>query len=112
MKPQSVSDVFAYVKKVAEKKGWKLNYDARFLSDLVDGMFSQYQRHGYFLCPCRESWDDIDKDRDVICPCAYAEADIAEYGHCFCGLYLSDTAYKEKKEVSSIPERRPEDKCP
>lgn len=112
MRPESKSDVLEYVKRVAAKRGWKLNYDEDFLMDLVDGLFTQYSRHGYFLCPCRESWDDIDKDRDVICPCSYAQADIDEYGHCFCGLYLSEEAFAQRKEVSAIPERRPESKCP
>lgn len=47
--------------------------------------------------------------RDVICPCVYAGEDITEYGHCFCGLFLSREFHTTGKEVQPIPERRPEE---
>lgn len=101
-----------FVQKAAEKNGWKLIQDAEMLSDLVDGLAANLKRYGYFQCPCRDSWGEREKDRDIICPCSYAAADIQEYGRCYCGLYQSDAYLRSGEELSAIPERRPEERFP
>jgi len=40
-------------------------------------------------------------------PGDYRDADLEEYGACFCSLYVSDAVAKGERMVSSIPERRP-----
>ena len=40
-------------------------------------------------CPCRLAAGDREWDRDIICPCVYREPDVAEYGSCYCNLYVS-----------------------
>ncbi len=59
------------------------------------------QRLGYYQCPCRLSWDDRTKDQDIICPCVYAHDDIAEFGHCFCSLYLSEEFDRSGEEPAA-----------
>ena len=105
-------DVVLFVQAVAHYRGWRINPDREFLDALIDGLLSNYNQHNYFLCPCRDSWEDKDKDKDVICPCYYAGEDIKEYGHCYCGLYLSEKFLKSGKEVEGIEERRPYDLIP
>ncbi|ADN03023.1 ferredoxin-thioredoxin reductase catalytic domain-containing protein [Spirochaeta thermophila] len=107
-----IEEARRFVERAARKRGWAINPDERFVSFLVEGLARQRDRHGYYLCPCRESWEDREKDRDVVCPCVYAEADIAEYGQCFCGLFFSREAAREGREAGSIPERRPPERCP
>jgi ferredoxin-thioredoxin reductase catalytic subunit len=106
--PKKTVDVVSFVHAVAKKRGWKLNGDADFLDMLVEGLQVNSERLGYLQCPCRLSWDDRSKDRDIICPCVYAADDIAEYGHCFCSLFFSADFDFSSQEISSIPERRPE----
>ena len=101
-----------FVEKVAAKRGWVLNPDQELLGDIVDGLAANANRLGYYQCPCRLSWDDRTKDKDIVCPCDYAAADIAQYGHCFCSLYLSPQFAASGKALGSIPERRPANRFP
>lgn len=101
-----------FAESVANHQGWALNYDRQFVKTLINGLAENYNRYGYYLCPCREGWAEREKDKDIICPCIYADPDIKQYGHCFCGLYLSREHCKNRKEVQSIPERRKEELFP
>ena len=41
---------------VAAKQGWVLNPDAEFTQDLVEeGLTTNWNRYGYYLCPCRDT---------------------------------------------------------
>jgi ferredoxin-thioredoxin reductase catalytic chain len=92
----------------AAHHGWRLNPDQDFRAGLLGGLTTNFKRYGYFLCPCRDSLGRREADRDVICPCNYAEADIAEYGHCFCALYLNEGFLASGRTPAQIPERRPD----
>ena len=104
-KRKSYDEVKAYVQKIAEKNDWKLNPDQETLHDLIDGLKVNINRYGYYNCPCRDSQEDRNLDRDIICPCRYSEPDITEFGHCYCALYF-DKDYDFSKPVEMIPERR------
>ena len=67
-------------------------------NDLVEGLAINKERFGYRSCPCRLATGGKEKDRDIICPCQYAEPDIKEYGHCYCALYLSKEFIDQNKE--------------
>ena len=99
--PAKVRD---YVLQVARHRGWVLNPDEALVGPVVAGLATQSGRFGKPFCPCRDV-DGGQSDKDIVCPCAYAPADIDEYGQCFCGLYLSQD--KDPGTVGSIPERRP-----
>jgi ferredoxin-thioredoxin reductase catalytic subunit len=94
----------AYALQVAKHRGWVLNPDAALTDPIVAGLATQAARFGKPYCPCRDV-DGGEADRDIVCPCAYAPADIAEFGQCFCGLYLAPG--KDPASVGSLPERRP-----
>ena len=96
------------VQRVAEKQGWVLNPDPKFLAKIVDGLKTNYNRYGYFMCPCRDGDGDHQTDKDIVCPCTYNLPDQAEFGHCFCGLYLAKTFAITGQPITAIPERRPE----
>ena len=77
-------DVHAYVQKAAQRQGWKVNAQGDMLQDLIDGLMENYNRLGYYNCPCRDSQQDSKLDRDIICPCIYArEAVVDECGLCY-----------------------------
>ena len=97
-----------FVRMVADKQGWKLTPDSDFLDMLVDGLTVNYNRHGYYSCPCRDADGVRERDRDIICPCEYCVPDQEEYGHCYCGLYLTVDFFNSGKMPSPVPERRPE----
>ncbi len=91
---------------VAAKQGWVLNPDTEFTSSLLEGLTINWNRYGYFLCPCRDTEGSASADRSVICPCSFAKADIQEHGHCFCALYLRPDFAASGKSPIGIPDRR------
>ena len=91
---------------VAAKQGWVLNPDAGFTADLVQGLTTNWNRYGYYLCPCRDTEGSREADAKVICPCASSWKDIEERGHCYCALYLNTAFAAAGKEPGSIPDRR------
>lgn len=97
-----------FVKMVSSHQGWRLHRDRDFLENLIQGLYINKERYGYYLCPCRLGEGEKEQDKDIICPCDYAKPDISEYGHCYCSLYQSPVFYASGKKPSSIPERRPD----
>jgi len=59
------------------------------------------------LCPCRVSCGSKKYDVDIICPCEYRDADIDEFGMCYCGLFVSKQIKENPSQMGPIPERRP-----
>jgi ferredoxin-thioredoxin reductase catalytic chain len=96
------------LKKEAEANGYHLNPDREFTLRLVEGLLENGKRYGYWQCPCRLAFGDRAKDKDLICPCDYRDADLNEYGACYCALYVTDDWIAGRKPHQSIPERRPE----
>lgn len=91
----------------AEKSGYHLNPDLDFTKALVRSLLINEKRYGYQNCPCRLASGIKADDLDMICPCDYRDADLNEYGCCFCALYVTADVVKGKKQAHSIPERRP-----
>jgi len=89
----------------ARTYGYRLSPDPRFLDDLIEGLRTNEERYGYPSCPCRPATGVFELDRDIICPCDYRDPDVAQYGTCYCGLFV-DVKTFESGKVPSIPERR------
>jgi len=94
----------------AKTYGYYLNPDPSFLQDLLDGLKKNEERYGYPSCPCRVASGSLELDRDIVCPCDYRDPDVAEYGACYCALYLRKDLYEGKTPINPIPERRPPEK--
>ena len=105
--PKTKEDTVLFFNMTANHKGWKIGPDADLVDMLADGLTTNYNRYGYFLCPCRDTGGSRDVDKDIICPCAYSPEDIAEFGHCYCGLYVDPTFLESGQMPQPIPERRP-----
>jgi len=101
-----------FIQKTAKRKGWVLQSDPEFLQTVKDGLVKNLKTYGYYLCPCREGWGELSKDRDISCPCKYSNEDIREFGHCYCGLFLSEEAAASGKIPEGIPDRRPDEMYP
>jgi ferredoxin-thioredoxin reductase catalytic subunit/glutaredoxin len=92
---------------VARKKGIYLNPKQDITSRLIKSLLVNQRKYGYRVCPCRLASGDKETDRDIICPCDYRDADIEEFGNCFCALYVNENTHKGNQETEVIPERRP-----
>ncbi len=101
-----IDKLYEKLKKDAQSYGYHLNPDEQFTKDLIKGLLINEGRYKYQSCPCRLSAGVIEKDRDIICPCDYRDADINDYGACYCGLYVNQEIADKTRELTSIPERR------
>lgn len=81
--------------------GYKLNPDDEFVADLVAGMLKNMERYGIESCPCRLFEGTKDDNMDIVCPCVYRDDDLAEFGACFCALYVNDSY-----QTVQVPDRR------
>jgi ferredoxin-thioredoxin reductase catalytic subunit len=104
---EEIQRTYEKLKKNAEAGGYHLNPDEEFVRDLIRGMLVNEKRYGYWSCPCRLASGKKSEDLDIICPCDYRDPDLDEHGACYCALYVSQEVLDGKKEVGSIPERRP-----
>ncbi len=112
MMPPEVSDTeidrtYERLNREAEAGGYHLNPDVRFTKDLIRGLLTNERRYGYWNCPCRLASGVKEDDLDIICPCDYRDADVVEHDACYCALYVSAAAIKDRTKIHSIPERRP-----
>lgn len=103
-------DLYNTLKKVQEPKGFYFNRDKEKVIELLEGLIQNKERYGYTSCPCRLATGDREKDLDIICPCVYRSPDVAEYGCCYCQLYVSKEWNEGKKFPQYVPERRPAEK--
>jgi ferredoxin-thioredoxin reductase catalytic subunit/rubredoxin len=94
----------------AKTYGYYLHPDSKFLQDLLEGLRKNEERYGYPSCPCRLATGNLELDRDIICPCDYRDPDVAEFGTCYCALYMRKDLHEGKTPINPIPERRPQEK--
>jgi ferredoxin-thioredoxin reductase catalytic chain len=108
----TIDQLYDMLKRVQEPKGYYFSRAREQVNDLLAALLLNHERYGYMCCPCRLASGDRDKDRDIICPCIYREADVREFGSCYCNLYV--TAEWNAGGIPSvyIPERRPQEKLP
>ena len=99
--------LYETLKKAQALKGYYFNSDKKKVMELLDSLIVNKTRYGYMSCPCRLASGDRDKDKDILCPCVYREADVKEYGSCYCNLYVTEEWNEEKTPHEYVPERRP-----
>jgi ferredoxin-thioredoxin reductase catalytic chain len=94
----------------AKTYGYYLHPDPEFLGNLLEGLKRNEERYGYPSCPCRLASGKFELDRDIICPCDYRDPDVAEFGACYCALYVRKEMFEGKAPIQPVPERRPVEK--
>ena len=104
---EDIERLYNKLNKEAESAGYHLNSDINFTKDLIKALLVNEKRYGYWACPCRLAEGNRSDDIDIICPCDYRDPDLNEFGTCYCALYVSQDVLDGKKELESIPDRRP-----
>ena len=94
----------------AKTNGCFPNPDQDFLKALLEGLVTNEQRYSYPSCPCRLASGSFEFDRDIFCPCDYRDPDVAEFGACYCALYVRKDVFEGKTPLQPVPERRPKEK--
>ena len=105
----SLEAVRARAEADANTFGYHLTPDPDLLQGLLEGLKTNEERYGYPSCPCRLASGKLEYDRDIICPCDYRDPDVAEFGACYCRLYVNYKVY-QTKDLPTVPERRPLEK--
>ena len=106
----NAENLYKQLQKINEAKGYFFNKERETTMFLLEALLKNRERYGYMCCPCRLSQEDAKADKDIICPCEYREADVREFGSCYCRLYVSQDWNEGKISEVYVPERRPEDK--
>ena len=101
-------ELYERLKQEGEASGYFLNSDLELVLDLMDGLLINQERYGYWACPCRLADGIREKDLDIICPCDYRDADLDDYGTCYCALYVSQEIAQRQAQAEPIPDRRGE----
>lgn len=104
------NQLFETLGKIQAAKGYFFNTDKDRVMELLEALLTNKDRYGYMGCPCRLMSGDREHDKDVICPCVYRTEDVAEFGSCYCSLYVSQAWNEEKIPHEYVPERRPVEK--
>jgi ferredoxin-thioredoxin reductase catalytic subunit len=93
----------------AKTYGYYLTPQPDLLKMFIEGLKTNEDRYGYPSCPCRLATSNFEVDRDIICPCDYRDPDVAEFGACYCRLYVNKAVF-ESQNLPEVPERRPLEK--
>ncbi len=109
---EEIRALYERLKPLQETKGYFFNNDMEQTMLLLGGLLVNKARYGYMNCPCRLASGDPETDMDICCPCDYREPDVAEFGSCYCNLYVSKEWNEGKIPHEYVPERRPQEKMP
>ncbi|MBS5048962.1 MAG: ferredoxin:thioredoxin reductase [Desulfovibrionaceae bacterium] len=93
-----------------EPKGYYLHADVGHCLETAESLLDNKARYGYLCCPCRLPCENETKDADIVCPCEYRDADVAEYGACYCTLFVSAEHRDDPDFYPEVDERRPPEK--
>ena len=99
---EEIMEIMERLQRFSKKKGASLNPETPITVKLIDGLLENQKRYGYWACPCRLVAGKRDEDKDIICPCHYWEKDVAEFGACYCGLYVSEKVIAGEMTILSI----------
>ena len=74
------SQIYEWAKDYAEKNNLRLNSDYDIVVSAIKGLAQNKREYGIQYCGCRQVTGDIEKDKDLICPCIHRTLDIRKKG--------------------------------
>ncbi len=107
---EQAEKLYERLRAIQEPKGFFFNANTKLCLELLEQLLVTKAAFGYMACPCRLANGSYENDKDIICPCEYRAADVAEFGSCFCSLYVSKAWNEETVPHVIVPERRPPEK--
>ena len=82
------SKIFEWAKEYAQKNDLKINPDYDIVVLAIKGFAQNKRDYGIQYCGCREVTGNLEKDKDIICPCVHRNLVIRKKGSCRCGLFV------------------------
>lgn len=108
--PLTPQELLESLRLEGETKGFFLHADAEHCLDTAASLIECLEHYGYCCCPCRLPSGNKEIDADICCPCEYRDADVLEFGACYCSLFVS-AEYKDDPDFfPEVDERRPPDR--
>ena len=107
MTPQELLDA---LRSQEEPKGYFFHADKEHCLSTAASLLDSMEHYGYYCCPCRLPSGNKDADADISCPCDYREEDVAEFGACYCSLFVSEEHKDDHDFFPEVEERRPPEK--
>jgi ferredoxin-thioredoxin reductase catalytic chain len=80
--------ILAWAQGYATARDWKVNPNEKQLGAVIKGLARNTTRFGEQYCPCRMRTGDLEKDKEIICPCIYHEDEVKNDGYCHCRLFF------------------------
>ncbi len=77
----------AWIRKHAAKMGWSVNPRWMVYTNLRLWLSDCEAMYGRCYCPCFEPTGDEQLDRQLVCPCSFAQEEIERAGWCHCTLF-------------------------
>jgi ferredoxin-thioredoxin reductase catalytic subunit len=78
------------LEKYLEGKDFHFNADADMVNGILGAMLKRREKFGHDYCPCRRPSGDAEKDKEIICPCAFHLEELEKDGHCHCYLFVKE----------------------
>ena len=85
---EKIKNLIKDYEKFAQENGLKLNPDKKIVENIIKAMLKKEELLGERYCPCRRTSGDIEKDKDIICPCKMCTREVEDNGHCHCNLFV------------------------
>jgi len=86
------------VEKIARGKGYILNPNEHWVTEVLTLMMSNFREHGKYICPCKQKFTP-DPENDVICPCPTLDNEVVEDGFCHCRLFFRPGFKKQQVDI-------------
>lgn len=72
-------------------KPYTFNSDERTVALTLEKLALNQIERGAAYCPCKIASGNYHDDQQIVCPCAFLEQEIKEWGLCDCGLLVVPT---------------------
>lgn len=86
------------LEKIAKKKGYILNPNEHWVTEIITLMTNNYDKQGKYICPCKQQFPP-DPDKDVVCPCPTIDQEVDKNGFCHCRLFCTTGFKKPKTDI-------------
>jgi ferredoxin-thioredoxin reductase catalytic chain len=92
---EALEQVTRAAERYAQRGRVALQPDEAVRRHVLRGLARNLVRYGRAYCPCREAEGDPEVDRVNICPCRTHLEEIARFGECECGLFVTPESGRE-----------------
>jgi len=72
----------------ADKSGIHFNPNEKVVDGIIKSLLTRKEKMGDAYCPCRVPTGNVEKDKEIVCPCVFNRGEIGLQDHCHCNLFV------------------------